>query len=192
MSEDRIVFNREVHFEDMVSRNVLEKRNIHRLLEATPNVLNREFFECANSSPITVTDFLNGSPGQRLYILGDGNTTIEHGTFIFTSTGLDKLLAQFKVYCFTFFPIEGPPKSHKWVEDVDEDSGGGGGSGITQLTDDVTAGPGTGTQVATIANDAVTFAKMQNINTQRLIGRNSGGSGDPEEVTISQALDWLT
>lgn len=65
-----------------------------------------------------------------------------------------------------------------------------GGSGINQLTGDVTAGPGTGSQAATIPNNTVTFAKMQDIATQRAIGRNTAGTGDPEEVTISQMLDW--
>jgi hypothetical protein len=60
-----------------------------------------------------------------------------------------------------------------------------GGSGITQLTGDVTAGPGSGSQVATIANDAVTFVKMQNIATDRLIGRDAAGSGDPEEIALA-------
>lgn len=43
----------------------------------------------------------------------------------------------------------------------------------------------------TIDGDVVTFAKMQNLTTQRVIGRNTGGSGDPEEVTASQVLDWI-
>lgn len=44
----------------------------------------------------------------------------------------------------------------------------------------------------TIANDAVSYAKMQNISaTQRILGRNTSGSGDTEEVTATQALDWL-
>lgn len=64
-------------------------------------------------------------------------------------------------------------------------------AGITQLTGDVTAGPGSGAQAATIANDAVTFAKMQNIATQRLIGRNTAGTGNPEEVSAAQVLGWL-
>jgi hypothetical protein len=38
-----------------------------------------------------------------------------------------------------------------------------------------------GTQ--TIASDAVTFAKMQNIATDRLIGRDTAGTGDPEELS---------
>jgi len=42
------------------------------------------------------------------------------------------------------------------------DEATGGGSGITQLTGDVTAGPGSGSVAATIANDAVTTAKILN------------------------------
>ncbi|MBL7989037.1 MAG: hypothetical protein JNJ94_13320 [Chlorobi bacterium] len=38
-----------------------------------------------------------------------------------------------------------------------------------------------------IAADAVTFAKLQNIATNTLIGRASGGSGDPEEITCTSA-----
>lgn len=68
---------------------------------------------------------------------------------------------------------------------------GGGGSGITALTGDVTA-TGPGSAAATIANDAVTFAKMLNATTdQVVIGRNTAGSGNFEEVTVSQLLDWL-
>lgn len=57
------------------------------------------------------------------------------------------------------------------------------------LTGDVTTSGAMGT---TIANDAVSFAKMQNIATQVAIARNTAGTGDPESVTISQMLDWLT
>lgn len=38
---------------------------------------------------------------------------------------------------------------------------------------------------ADLDNNAVTFAKMQDINTGRLIGRATAGSGDPEELTLS-------
>lgn len=40
----------------------------------------------------------------------------------------------------------------------------------------------------TIDNDAVTYAKIQNVTTNRLLGRVSSGSGDTEEVTIGSGL----
>lgn len=61
----------------------------------------------------------------------------------------------------------------------------GGDNGITQLTGDVTAGPGDGSQVATISARAVTFAKLQAISTSRVLGRLTAGSGDVEELTIT-------
>jgi hypothetical protein len=66
------------------------------------------------------------------------------------------------------------------------------GGGITALTGDVTAS-GTGSVAATIANDAVSYAKMQNVSAaSRLLGRGSaGGSGDPEELTAGGGLSIL-
>lgn len=57
------------------------------------------------------------------------------------------------------------------------------GSYITALTGDVTA-TGPGSVAATIANDAVTFAKMQNISTNKLLGRATASSGDVEEISL--------
>jgi len=49
-----------------------------------------------------------------------------------------------------------------------------------------------GVSTGLIANDAVTYAKIQNISTtQRILGRNTASTGDTEEVTISQAIDWI-
>lgn len=39
-----------------------------------------------------------------------------------------------------------------------------------------------------IDNDAVTFAKIQNINTNKLLGRSTASSGDVEEVAIGSGL----
>jgi Repeat of unknown function (DUF5907) len=55
------------------------------------------------------------------------------------------------------------------------------------LTGDVT-GSGTGSFAATIANDAVTNAKMANMATSRIKGRSTAGTGDPEDLTGAQAL----
>lgn len=67
------------------------------------------------------------------------------------------------------------------------------GGGITQLTGNVTAGPGSGSQVATIPNDTVTYAKMQNVSaTSRILGRKTAGAGDVEELTLSEVLDFIS
>lgn len=41
-----------------------------------------------------------------------------------------------------------------------------------------------------IDNDVVTFAKMQNITTARLLGRATAGSGDMEEITLGTGLSF--
>lgn len=40
----------------------------------------------------------------------------------------------------------------------------------------------------TIDNDAVTYAKIQNVTSGRLLGRSSAGSGDTEELTVGTGL----
>lgn len=70
-----------------------------------------------------------------------------------------------------------------WATPADTDTG------ITQLTGDVTAGPGNGSQAATIPNDTVTYAKMQNVSAaSKLLGRGDSGSGDPQEITLGTGL----
>ncbi|SHL95968.1 hypothetical protein [Chitinophaga sp. CF418] len=63
--------------------------------------------------------------------------------------------------------------------------------GTVTLTGDVT-GSGTGTVASTISNQAVTFAKMQNINTQKLLGRYTAGAGSPQEVSLDNSLKLNT
>jgi hypothetical protein len=71
--------------------------------------------------------------------------------------------------------------------------GGGTASGTNTgdqtitLTGDVT-GTGTGSFAATIANDAVTYAKIQNVTDARLLGRSAGSSGDCQEITVGSGL----
>lgn len=63
------------------------------------------------------------------------------------------------------------------------------GNYITALTGEVTAA-GPGSVAATIANDAVTYAKIQNVTAQnRILGRASAGAGDIEEIELSSAGD---
>lgn len=67
-------------------------------------------------------------------------------------------------------------------------TGTNSGDQTITLTGDVT-GSGTGSFAATIANDSVTYAKMQNISaTDRLLGRDSALAGDTEELTVSGGI----
>lgn len=60
-------------------------------------------------------------------------------------------------------------------------------SNFPALTGDVTTTAGS--VAATIANDAVTYAKMQNVSAaSKLLGRGDSGSGDVQEITIGSGL----
>lgn len=63
------------------------------------------------------------------------------------------------------------------------------GGGITALTGEVIAS-GTGSVVATIANGAVTYAKMQNTSAASvLLGRGAGaGAGNVQQLTLGSGL----
>jgi len=75
-------------------------------------------------------------------------------------------------------------------------TGGGTASGTNTgdqtitLTGDVT-GSGTGSFAATIANDAVTNAKLANMGTATIKGRVTAGTGDAEDLTGTQATTLL-
>jgi hypothetical protein len=64
-------------------------------------------------------------------------------------------------------------------------------AGITQLTGDVVAGPGSGSQAATIANDAVTNAKLANMAAHTFKARKTNSTGDPEDATATEATALL-
>ena len=64
------------------------------------------------------------------------------------------------------------------------------GNYLTALTGDVTA-TGPGSVAATIAAGAVTLAKMADLATQRLIGRNTAGTGVPESLTVATVKTML-
>ena len=68
-------------------------------------------------------------------------------------------------------------------------SGTNTGDQTITLTGDVT-GSGTGTFAATIANDAVTFAKMQEISGTHLIGRHASGTGNIQEVSVGNGVEF--
>jgi hypothetical protein len=68
-------------------------------------------------------------------------------------------------------------------------SGSNTGDQTITLTGDVT-GSGTGSFAATIANNAVTFAKVQQVNTDRILGRDTSGAGNIEQLTIGGGIEF--
>jgi hypothetical protein len=69
-------------------------------------------------------------------------------------------------------------------------SGTNTGDQTITLTGDVT-GSGTGSFAATIANKAVTLAKIQDITTSRILGRVTASTGVTEELTGTQVTTLL-
>lgn len=70
------------------------------VVPSTLSVLNVTRVKLGATSPGSLTDFTNGADGQTIYVVGDGNTTITHGTKIVTNTGANKLLANNSLYIF--------------------------------------------------------------------------------------------
>ena len=79
--------------------------------DTTPEVYMNEYWICANTGAVSVTNFTKYTRNQRLHLLGDGNTTVVNGSTIRTNTGANKLLAANKVYVFTNF-------NNVWYEDA--------------------------------------------------------------------------
>lgn len=65
-------------------------------------------------------------------------------------------------------------------------SGTNTGDQTITMSGDV-SGSGSGAITTTIGNDVVTFAKMQNIATDTLVGRSTSGTGDPESIPCTSA-----
>lgn len=81
---------------------VLDVGYIANMSGATPSVKNLNVFKCVNTGPVTITNFREGQPAQQIWVLGDGLTTIQHGTRIIASSGADKLLEDEILYVFVF------------------------------------------------------------------------------------------
>lgn len=68
----------------------------------------------------------------------------------------------------------------------------GGGGGITQLTGDGTAGPGSGSQALTISTNAVTDAKLRQSAANSLIGRSVASTGNVADIQAATNSTYIT
>jgi hypothetical protein len=112
------------------TRNALAKQFIRlaKLGDPTPSVMNVERLEFRNTAPLTVTNFDDGQNGQRIEILGDGNTTIQNNARIVCASGADTLLDAGSTYAFTRYT------DGVWHQSAGGSGGGGGGGGAGVAT----------------------------------------------------------
>ena len=67
---------------------------------ATPDVANLEMYIPADAGSITITDFLNGRPGQDLYVRGNAFVTVQHNTAIILPGAVDMPMLANGLYHF--------------------------------------------------------------------------------------------
>lgn len=87
------------------------------------------------------------------------------------------------------------------LDGLDGSGGGGGGGGsythpnhtgdVTSAGDGATTISANAVTTAKVADDAITNAKLANMATATLKGRNSAGTGDPEDLSATQAKALL-
>lgn len=93
---DPVEFQGPVKFEEL-SETPLE---FTKLGDTSPTVLNLERIKFQNTSGVTVTNFDNGQEGQYIIVVGDGQTTLQHGTNIFNTSGANITLTNNRVYAY--------------------------------------------------------------------------------------------
>lgn len=66
------------------------------------------------------------------------------------------------------------------------------GNAATATTATTANGLAPGAALANLADKSIPYAKIQDVSTtQRMLGRRSTGAGSTEEITTTQALDWI-
>lgn len=128
--------------------------------------------------------------GREVVLVFDGALQLTNSSNLILPTGANITTAAGDT---AHFRLETATPTNIWrCVSYDRASGaalvsGGGGVSDGDKGDISVASSGT---VWTIDNDVVTFAKAQNIATDRLVGRDSASSGDMEELTLDSTLEF--
>lgn len=143
-------------------------------------IINYQVPDVDSGSGNEIAEIGNGQ-GTALISCSDGPPAIQ----IFVPTGnLQLTLGTFEIIDLTnvngdaFMTWDTTSKMVTYSKSVDV-------LGIKQLTGDVTAGPGSGSQVATIAGHAVTYAKMQQASANVILCNPTGGAADYSELSVA-------
>jgi hypothetical protein len=142
---------------------------------AAPTSITRQVFSGTGSQTVFTLSTDPGAAGNSAQVF-IGGVYQQRNTYTINGTTLT----------FSQAPVAGTNN----VEFVNFLIGSGAnGVGIVTLTGDVT-GSGTGTVPATIEANAVTFAKMQTVATDRLLGRDTAGTGNVEQISLGNGLEF--
>jgi hypothetical protein len=154
------------------------------------------FIRLSSDANRTITGLAGGVGGRLIYLMNVGSNPI---TFSDSNTG-STTTNRFLLGADLILPpnngllIEYDATDSRWRKvSVSLTIAGGldivvGGLERSALTGDVTAPAGSNT--TTIAPTVVTFAKMQSIPTDTLIGRDTAGTGSPESLTVTGGLEF--
>lgn len=153
-----------------------------------------------NGASISVTGtypnftIANTAPDQVVALTAGANISITgtYPNFTITGTGSSGTVTSVGLSLPSIFSVSGSPVTT---------SGTLTGTLANQAANVVFAGPNTGGAAAPtfralvtadLANDLVTYAKIQNVSTNnRILGRVTAGAGDIEELTVAQVQTLL-
>lgn len=130
---------------------------------------------------VVSADTLNFTTGIKATTVGS-KVTVSSDIATTTTPGI----ASFDATNFSVGPFGGVSIKNAGVNLADEVTGTLPGASFPALSGDVLTNAGQ--LITTIDVNKVTYAKMQDISTtDRVLGRSTAGSGDPEEITFSDA-----
>jgi hypothetical protein len=144
----------------------------------------------SSAAPTSITrQVFSGTGSQTIFTLGSDPGGAGNSAQVFIG-GVYQQRNTYTISGSTLTFSQAPVAGTNNIEFVNFLIGSGSnGVGIVTLTGDVT-GSGTGTVPATVAANAVTFAKMQQIATDRLLGRDSLLTGDVEQLTVGGGVEF--